>query len=458
MAVTVNFKKASKKVNSMAVVGGAVTAINCNIKDPCTIENPQIILRNDGGVPVWNYCTIHDFGGRSYWIEDWQYIDNTWIAQCTVDVLATYHDTIKSTTLYFLRSSTSYDGDIMDTMYPTLSTPVTTHTAVTEGMFPASEYGLSQGSYVCGIVGTDGLTNFYGFTASTFADFCGQIFSTIDWADISGQQITESLLKCLFNPFQYITSVMWFPFDASSGGEPVSGVRFGFWEVVVKAYKLRNIPFYRKSYTMPVTQHPQVERGTFLNSSPYRKIRLLINPWGSFEIDGGKVGEASTVTINEIIDCMSGIGYLSVSSGNISLYTSYSQVGVNIQVSDLRTNLIESGGNLIGGISSLITGNYIGSAVGIANAVDNIIPEVNTKGVNSSLLSIANAPVIDEIFYKLVDEDRADNGRPYMKNGTMELLGTGYYVVENGNIEIPSATRNEKEQIKQYLEGGVFYA
>lgn len=458
MAVTVNFKTTSKKVNSTAVVGGTVTAIDCNINEPCTIENPQIILRNDGSVPGWNYCTIPDFGERSYWIEDWQYMNNTWIAQCSVDVLATYRDTIKSATLYLLRSSTSYDGDIMDTLYPTLSTPVTTHTVVTEGAFPASEYGLSQGSFICGIVGTDGLTNFYGFTASNFADFCSVIFSTIDWADISGQQITESLLKCLFNPFQYLTSVMWFPFDASTGSTKVTGVKFGFWEVTVNAYKLGNIPFYRKSYDMPVTQHPQVARGTFLNSSPYRHIQLFINPWGSFEIDGGKVGKSSNVTVNEIIDCMSGIGYLSVNSGGISLYTAYSQVGVNIQVSDLRTNLIESGGNLIGGIASLFTGNYIGSAVGIANAVESAIPNVNTKGANGSMISIASAPVINEIFYKIVDEDRSDNGRPYMKNGTMSELGTGYYVVENGNIEVSGATRTEKEQIKQYLEGGVFYA
>ena len=39
MAVTVNFKTASKKVNSTAVVGGTVTAINCNINEPCTIKS-----------------------------------------------------------------------------------------------------------------------------------------------------------------------------------------------------------------------------------------------------------------------------------------------------------------------------------------------------------------------------------------------------------------------------------
>ena len=155
---------------------------------------------------------------------------------------------------------------------------------------------------------------------------------------------------------------------------------------------------------------------------------------------------------------MSGIGYLSVISGGISLYSAYSQVGVNIQVSDLRTNVIESGGNIIGSIASFFKKDFIGSAVGIANAVESAIPNVNTKGANSSLISIASVPVINEIFYQLVDEDRADNGRPYMKNGTMSELGTGYYVVENGNIEVSGATRTEKERIKQYLEEGVYYA
>ena len=251
---------------------------------------------------------------------------------------------------------------------------------------------------------------------------------------------------------------MWFPFNADAGSKKVTTVKFGFWEVTVDAYKLSDLPFYKKSFKMPVSQHPQVSRGTFLNSSPYRHIKIIINPWGSFEIDGGKVGKSSTVTVHEIIDCMSGIGHISVSSGDISLYSDYSQVGVNIQVSDLRTNVIQSGGDILGSIASFFTGNFIGSAVGIANAVESAIPDVNTKGANSSLISIASAPVINEIFYKFVYEDRGDNGRPYMKNGTMSELGTGYYVVENGSIIVSGATRTEKEQIKQYLEGGVYYA
>ena len=37
MAVTVNFKTASKRVNSTEIVGGDVTAVSCNIKEPISI-------------------------------------------------------------------------------------------------------------------------------------------------------------------------------------------------------------------------------------------------------------------------------------------------------------------------------------------------------------------------------------------------------------------------------------
>ena len=458
MAVTVNFKTASKRVNSTGVVGGDVTAVSCNINEPCSIENPQIILRNGGSAPSWNYCEIPDFH-RSYWVEDWEYRNNTWIARCVVDVLATYRDTIKATNLYFLRSSTSYDGDVMDTLYPTLSTPTKTQVNVNDGLFPIAEYGLSQGYFICGIVGADGLTNFYAFTPTNFATFCSKIFTDLDWADISGQQITESLLKCLFNPFQYLTSVMWFPIEnVGPGSTPVTSIKFGFWSCNVDALKLGNRPFYNRQYDIPVTQHPQVSRGSFLNASPYRRIQLHIEPWGLFEVDGGKVGTSENLKVSQTIDCLSGIGIMSVGVGGVLLYSGTVQIGVNIQVSDLRTNVLDSGSSVIGGLTSLLSGNFLGGAVGIANAVENAFPDVTTKGVNSSLLTISLVPAVIETFYKLTDEDRSDNGRPYMKNGTMQDLGAGYYVVENGAINVRGATRNEKEQIKQYLESGVYYA
>jgi hypothetical protein len=58
----------------------------------------------------------------------------------------------------------------------------------------------------------------------------------------------------------------------------------------------------------------------------------------------------------------------------------------------------------------------------------------------------------------LVDEDRADNGRPYCKNGTFSALGNGYYEVENGSTPISGAYEAEIDEVRNLLESGVYYA
>lgn len=462
MAVTVNFKTASKRVNSTGIVGGDVTAVSCNINEPCSIENPQIILRNGGSAPSWNYCEISEFG-RSYWVEDWEYRNNTWIAHCVVDVLATYRDTIQSTNLYFLRSSTSFDGTIIDNLYPAKTSPVTHAYAIENGAFPATS-GISGGCYVLGIVGTDGLNQYYAFTPEYFKGFCSQIFTNLDWADISGQQITENLLKCLFNPFQYVVGCMWFPFPLSSVDPDgsvvpsVSEIKLGWWSFKQACYKIPDKPRFNIRFEVPIEEHPQISRGTFLNSSPFRRITMEINPWGRFEIDGSVIGSANKINVLETIDMMSGIAQLQVSTATQTLHSQFAVVGVPIQISDLQSNVLGSLMNTAGAVGQFATGNFLGSANGVVSAIDSILPTPISNGSNGSMLSTMRVPTIEHMFLTLVDEDRSDNGRPYMKNATMQDLGTGYYVVENGSINVRGATRNEKEQIKQFLEGGVYYA
>lgn len=448
----------SKKPNSTAVPGSPDTTQNIDLKSPCSVESPVIVLRNGGGVPGWNYCRIPGFSGRYYWIDNWTYEDNCWIGELSVDVLGTYRGTIGSTSYYVLRSSTSFDTNIVDMLYPLKALPQKTRTVVTDGMFQIAEYGLSQGYYVCGIVGQEGLTNFYAFTPSEFRNFCTQIFANIDWAQSDGQQISNSLLKCLFNPFQYITSCMWMPVPGvGSGTSKVTGIKFGFWEVTVSCAKLGNRPVYTRSFTMPVKNHPQISRGNYLNSSPFRRISVEVNPWGRFSIDSGKVGTENSITVSEYIDCMSGVGYLSINNSSNSLITSYTQIGVPVQISDIKNNIVGSAGSLASSIGNVLSGNFMGALSGIGNAVNNMIPSVDTRGANGCLMGLVLAPVIDIDFYTVADEDRADNGRPLMKNGTFATLGSGYYVVENGSTSLRGATKMELDKVKSFLESGVYY-
>ena len=140
------------------------------------------------------------------------------------------------------------------------------------------------------------------------------------------------------------------------------------------------------------------------------------------------------------------------------MYTGYTQVGVNIQISDLRSDVIGSGGGILNSVMSGLTGNWLGALNGIADTVQNAFPTPTTKGVNGSLLSISAIPRIMHVFYIIVDEDLSDNGRPCMKNGTMDGLGEGFYIVENGSTPISGATMSEMDELKRILESGVYYA
>lgn len=459
--ILVQFYTIAKKVNSTALPSGTVTEQRCSVNRPCSIERPVIVLRNGGGVPGWNYCRIPGFAGRYYWIENWTYEDNCWSGECKVDVLATYRSTIIHSNYYFLRSSTSYDGDVIDFLYPAKATPITSRINIGKGLNPIAELGMNAGFYVCGIVGTEGLTSFYAFTPPFFKKFCNAIFSNIDWAESDGQQISNSLLKCLFNPFQYITSCIWVPVGGlGAGATSVDKIEFGFWKVDVTAAKLGPHPFTTRSFEVPIQNHNQIARGSYLNRAPFRQIKLEIEPFGSFELDGGKIGSDSHVTANITTDAMTGIAYLRVNTigeSSIPLYTGFAMVGVPVQISDVTTNWIEATGNVVSSIVSSFTGNFMGALQGIGNSFSSLLPEVHTQGANGTLLTISNVPVVSFTFYQLPDEDRWDNGRPLMKNGVMQALGTGYYVVENGATPITGATSSESDMVKNYLESGVYY-
>lgn len=66
--------------------------------------------------------------------------------------------------------------------------------------------------------------------------------------------------------------------------------------------------------------------------------------------------------------------------------------------------------------------------------------------------------IIFQYFLAVTDEDNSENGRPYMKRGTFKSLGTGYYLVERGDMNITGAYSDEISKIKSLLEGGVYYA
>lgn len=473
MGFTANFYVFSKKENSTAIPSGTPSfSYSIVLTEECSIVNPIVIVRTDRTPTALNYCYIAEFG-RYYFINNWVWKEGRWVAYMQCDVLATYRTTIADTSLYFLRTSTAYDGTVQDLLYPSKKDPVITQITQNEQWWYNGTFSYRTGYWILGIVSTNGVTSYYAMDYTTFRKFCDKLLGTIDWAQLNTQEISDSLTKALFNPFQYVVSCMWFPDLGSKDGWFIpSAIKFGWWSFdtetsVFEPYEIPDSAYIERTIQLRFPEHPQAEdRGVYLNKKPYRYCYLFINPWGCIEIDTDCMKEAYT-EIDAVmrIDLISGTGICRVvgKSAEISnpqvIVQKATQFGVPVQISDIRQNIGGVFGGILSSLSSATYGNFLGVVNGLGNALTSNMPRLEESlGSNGSVVGLSYYPTCLTICYEVVDEDNADNGRPYCKNGTCKALGVGYYIAENGSILISGATKNELDSIKSYLEGGFYYA
>lgn len=473
MGFKANFYVFSKKENSTAIPTGTPSfSYSIVLTEECSIVNPIVIVRTDRTPTALNYCYIAEFG-RYYFINNWVWKEGRWVAYMQCDVLATYRTTIADTSLYFLRTSTAYDGTVQDLLYPSKKDPVITQITQNEQWWYNGTFSYRTGYWILGIVSTNGVTSYYAMDYTTFRKFCDKLLGTIDWAQLNTQEISDSLTKALFNPFQYVVSCMWFPELGSKDGWFIpNAIKFGWWSFdtetgVFEPYEIPDSAYIERTIQLRFPGHPQAEdRGVYLNKKPYRFCYLFINPWGCIEIDTDYMKEDYT-EIDAVmrIDLISGTGICRVvgKSAAISnpqvIVQKATQFGVPVQISDIRQNIGGVFGGILSSLSSAIYDNFLGAVNGLGNALTSNIPRLEESlGSNGSVVGLSYYPTCLTICYEVVDEDNADNGRPYCKNGTCKALGVGYYIAENGSILISGATKNELDSIKSYLEGGFYYA
>lgn len=473
MGFTANFYVFSKKENSTAIPTGTPSfSYSIVLTEECSIVNPIVIVRTDRTPTALNYCYIAGFG-RYYFINNWVWKEGRWVAYMQCDVLASYRTQIASASLYFLRASTASDGNIQDMLYPAKKDPVITQIEQKEQWWYSGTFSYRTGYWVLGIVSKKGTTEYYCMDYTTFRKFCDKLLGTIDWANLNTQEISDSLTKALFNPFQYVVSCIWFPDVGSKSGWFVpSSIDFGWWSFdtevgVFEPYEIPDNAYIERTIQLLFPVHPQSkERGEYLNKKPYRYCYLYINPWGVIEVDTDLM-KSTYSEFNAVmrIDLISGTGICRVvgKSPDISkpqvVTQVSSQFGVPVQISDLNRNVGGVASGVVQMVSGAISGDFLGLASGIGNALTNNIPNIDaSKGVNGSVVGVSYYPTCVTVCYEIVDEDNSDNGRPYCKNGTCKALGVGYYIAENGSILISGATKNELDSIKSYLEGGFYYA
>lgn len=468
MALNVTLYEFKKRENSTKRPDASVTqkTHEARLKAPTSLLHPVLTFdfTLKGNPSYYNYAYISDFGNRYYYIRDWTVEDgHIWRAQLDVDPLASWKNSIGESTQYVTRSSNSSDGNIIDSLYPAKG-PATLLANTTDAWTTVTS--ISGGSYVVGIINNSedaiGAVAYYVFTEVQFRTFMKYLMGDLSWTgDIT--DISADLLKVLFNPMQYVASVTWYP-DAAPKGTSVTSIPFGWWNIPVKAAKLKTSGVVPSAVIIDVPKHPQAtSRGNFLNSSPFAQYELDSRVWGNIPIDTTALLDVSAIWIEYTIDFTTGIAdaYIKAGTTDYCIATRRGMYGVPIQIAQIGQNYVDMAITAVNSAASVAKNWYnpVGAITAGANAVGDMInaslPQFSTSGSNGTIANFTRAPTLYGRFLPIVNEDNEDRGRPYCKKVQLSTL-PGYQVIADPDIAL-AGTAEENRAVKSFLSNGYFY-
>lgn len=471
MAFTVNLYEFKKKTNSTLRPSGQGYKTSCEAHDPLDIMAPVMVFNTLTPFP-YNYMYVAAWE-RYYWIDNWTHDQGLWYATCSIDPLASWRTDIGNMTEYVLRSAYDFDSKIMDTTYPLKAETVVSRSDMEGWSIP----GTATGCHVVGVVGANGLVEYY--MIDNLPEFGAYMFGTNPnstlWTEVIADDpgVVEgnipTFMKAQFNPLQYVVSCIWFPISIPHAASKTP-VYFGFFDSGYTAYKITRSSFSLFSSRVSIPGHPQESRGRYLNFAPFTRLRLSALPWGEVDLDTTKFSnKGSYPAWNQIyleawVDPVTGSTKLYVMNGESeTILVLVGQIGVTEQLSQvLKDNLATVTGGLsaVAGVTQMATGNIIGGIAttisGIGNAVSAQYPDVSTTGTNGARIAVCPTNIWLTVTHQLiVGEDKVNHGRPLCERRRISSL-PGYLVISDPDVEL-AATKAEIDAIKQFMTNGFFY-
>lgn len=486
MSVIVRLYTFSKRDNSTKLPDSNPVEFSCLLKEECGVINPVIILHNVSNPSPYNYAYIPTFS-RYYWIREWTWVLGRWEADLYTDVLATFRGYIGNSEQYVVRSSNEYDGNITDSLYPTIAIDESAMNTIGAPLAG----NLSTGTYVIGIInknGGYGAVQYFALSASDFVSVCAVMFSANPgWYDLSAiakttpTDITEvafptEVMKSLTNPMQYVVSCMFFPDSANIPTQGSDRIFFGWWDSGVTGDLLKDTARSHKDIDYTIPSHPQAyTRGNFLNLSPFTKVTLNAGLFGYFPIDTSFFAETLAGQMTIGIDAITGEGVLFVKNDQGHVMSVHrAQVGVPIKLAQITrdylqtlSNGVQTGSDIIGGVIDTIKSKGLAGKLstgaetvaratnGIVSTIKSAMPTLLTSGSGGSMYELNRGWTITAQHFILAEEDNANRGRPLAKKRILKNI-PGYIMVEDADVET-SGLGEETALIKQYMEGGFFY-
>lgn len=459
MAITLEiYSGFSKEINSTKHPSGSGTTVSAIFKDNTSVLSPHFIIK--GYDLSWNYIK---WGSRFYFVDDIVIISNDHAEYvCRTDVLATYKTAIGNSTQYILRSASNYNLNVMDTFYPVENVLSEIKSAPLQD--PEWTTDIDTGQFVIGVIGRNaspngGAVTYYAISSGGMTAITNYLLDIANFQNV--QDVTSDMLKCIFNPIDYIVSCMWFPFTI--GTLTSQSIYVGWWEITgVQCLKITD-PVYTRNLSFDIPKHPQAARGNYLNLQPYARYILNAGPWGIIPINNiNFTGETSCSFVMNI-DLYTGSGRLSMVCNDVIAYDEdyVAQIGVPIQLGQntLNQGAISGIGSGVGqAISGLFTGGHGAILGGTITSISSVLElsqsNVSSIGSNGTIAFNALFALVGR-FLLVVDESISKNGRPLCSPRIISTL-SGYIQVHNADVDT-IGTASEKEQVISFLENGFYY-
>lgn len=493
MSFKLNLYTFSKKLNSMKLPTGTPLELDVMLKGPCGIMAPvfQLDLGLLQNPSQYNYAQVPVFN-RYYFITEWEFSDRLWICHLEEDTLASWRTRTLAQSFYILRAASAYDGRITDDLYPTRPDPVITKVALStqpwSGIFSAGYFVITV---ICD--GAETGTKYYVTDLTGLSGLTEVLMQDTSWLQVPTQisqgGLDEHLLRTLFNPWQYITTIKWYPFKpATKPGSSSTSINYGWWSLTLASGSVEELEdaAYKSitwQYTLP--KHPQAVRGSYLNAAPFTRMRLHCQPFGDIVVDPSPYMDELALQCEVRVDCRTGIGLLRIMDAGSEVYECrQTDFGVDMPVSQIAVDKLNQAETIITGaadtardalataaqatnVSNLLnplSGELAAASAGaqaistgvhaIADGIRSSVPQMETRGIRGSTAAFADSVDLYVEHYELVPEDLANNGRPLCEIRQLSTM-SGYVLIRDGHVDLPG-NAGEIAAVKAYLEAGIY--
>lgn len=473
----VTLYKFKKKPNSTKLPpsGTASRTFSCYALDNSSIIRPTLVLQyGTSEILDFNYAYIQTWG-RYYFIDDIAVLEGgIYQLSMACDVLASFRTDILSSSQYVLRSASDHDRTVIDNKYPVKATSTKGLSygggVVINAGSPVSGYFdgiLLTGCYVVSVFSdnSEGVTT-YAMNQSAFRSLMSNLMSYLpsDMSDVSA-----GVGKALFDPLQYIISVMWFPnFPDKDSGTSVSSINFAGYSISVSGTcKIFDSSVWDNLYCdITVPKHADAATFPYMQLEPFSVYDLYFEPFGTIRLDTTRLYGVSTIRCRWYMEYQKGMAHLEVqdaANATNVIATADAQFGISIPVSQITVDYFGAASHLIGGAVSAAVqaanGAYTG-AIGsgleaLGSAVQAMLPHVSGKGTPDSFLIFrGESPRIVYQFFNIVERDNETQGEPLCQAKTLSTL-SGFTMCLNAELE-SEGLQAETDLISSMLNSGVF--